>query len=81
MDLKFKVGDIIVYKGGDSVYDNEIDRYQEIAGVIDNIIYTVFKDTGETNNFYFNSRYYDLCDKVKNFEYSNGVPMLWEDEV
>ena len=81
---KINLGDVIVYYGGLS---EECGRIQEVIDIIDKRIYTVFKDTGETNSFIFDSGYFSACNLfrggIKNDVpvYGNGIPMMWGDEI
>lgn len=79
---KFKVGDVIVYEG---LYTNkgDIGRRQVIYSIVDGDYYTIFSDTGEINKFSLYSNYTSNCMLLsgKTIEYSNGLPLVWEDVV
>ena len=84
---KFNVGDIIVYNY--HIY-NESDNGREQLVVFIEIeddyerYHTEFLDNGRRNNFVIGSPYYDACKVVGsqfNYQYDNGVPIIWEDVI
>ena len=82
---KFKVGDIIVFNH--LIHnENDVGRDQLVVyiGIEDDCewYYTEFLDNGRRNNFAVGSLYSEACKVVGsqfNYQYDNGVPIIWED--
>ena len=86
MDTKLKIGDRIVYKGVEGYFDT--DKVQIITGktftMDGDYIHSMFIDTGDKNMFHINSDYFKKCNITYGeeiFEYKNGIPVMWEDEL
>ena len=86
---KFKVGDVITYKGSEMGNMSSYlmsGRVQKIVGVINNRVETLFLDTETYFSFDIESYYYKMCeiyvgDYSKCEIYDNGIPVVWGDEI
>lgn len=82
MDTKFKIGDIIVYRGIEGYFDT--DKVQIITDISPDYIFSMFIDTGDRNMFHINSDYFEKCNIIYGeevFVFDNGVPLIWEGEL
>ena len=83
MDTKLKIGDRIVYRGDEGYFDT--DKVQIITDInSSDYIHSMFIDTGDKNMFHINSDYFKKCNITYGeeiFEYKNGIPVMWEDEL
>ena len=82
-----KVGDIFVFEGFNThpIYglEGDIGREQQVIEINGDRCYSVFLDTGDENDFGTRSLYISHCVFAdgNGFEYENGVPMVWGDEL
>ena len=81
-----KVGDIFVFEGFNThpIYglEGDIGREQQVIEINGDRCYSVFLDTGDENIFGTRSLYITHCVVVNElFEFENGVPMVWGDEL
>ncbi len=82
--MKFKIGDIIIFRNKRSMYREEVDREQIITSISGDNYHTIFLDTMVHNTFLYECDYSSNCEYIryeKNYEHKNGVPMMWEDEL
>lgn len=83
---KFKVGDLIEYCGNYREYETGL--IQRVINVdvlvVDNIGYieitTIFFGSNRINRFILGSEYSNNCRECI-FDYENGVPTIWDDEI
>ena len=81
-----KVGDIFVFEGFNThpIYglEGDIGREQQVIEINGDYIHSMFIDTGDENDFGTRSLYITHCVVVNElFEFENGVPMVWGDEL
>lgn len=82
--MKFKIGDIIIFRNKRSMYREEFGREQIITSISGDNYHTIFLDTMVHNIFLYDCDYVRNCEYIrdeKNYEHKNGVPMMWDDEL